>query len=41
MAMLFRDVFVGMASDPPDLHALATQHGRIALQGLLTDIDGG
>jgi AcrR family transcriptional regulator len=35
MAMLFREVFGGVAADPPDLQALADQHGHTALHGLL------
>ena len=35
MAMLFRDVFGGISSQPPDLARLAEQHGRTILQGLL------
>ena len=35
MAVLFRDVFAGAASDPPDLATLAEQHGRTVLRGLL------
>jgi len=34
MAMLFREVFSGIATDPPDLEALATQHARTALRGV-------
>ena len=36
MAMLFREVFGEVATDPPDLQALAGQHARTALNGLLT-----
>jgi AcrR family transcriptional regulator len=36
MAMLFREVFGGVATDTPDLQALAGQHARTALHGLLT-----
>jgi AcrR family transcriptional regulator len=36
MAMLFREVFGGIGTDPPDLRALAGQHARTALHGLLT-----
>ena len=35
MAMLFREVFGGVAANPPDLPALADQHARTALRGLL------
>ena len=35
MAMLFREVFSGVAADPPDLQVLAAQHARTALRGLL------
>ena len=35
MAMLFREVFGGAAANPPDLQALADQHARTALSGLL------
>ena len=35
MAMLFREVFGGVAANPPDLQALADQHARTALHGLL------
>jgi hypothetical protein len=35
MAMLFREVFAGVAAKPPDLQALANQHARTALRGLL------
>jgi AcrR family transcriptional regulator len=35
MGVLFRDVFAGIAPDPPDLHALAAQHARTVLGGLL------
>jgi AcrR family transcriptional regulator len=35
MAMLFREVFGGVGTDPPDLQALADQHARAALRGLL------
>jgi AcrR family transcriptional regulator len=44
MAMLFREVFGSVAANPPDLNALADQHSRTALRGLLTpaieDADG-
>jgi hypothetical protein len=36
MAMLFREVFGEVGTDPPDLQALAGQHARTALNGLLT-----
>jgi AcrR family transcriptional regulator len=36
MAVLFGEVFAGIAPDPPDLHALAAQHAPILLEGLLT-----
>jgi AcrR family transcriptional regulator len=35
MAMLFREVFGGVAANPPDLQALSDQHARTALRGLL------
>ena len=35
MAMLFGEVFGGVAANPPDLPALADQHARAALHGLL------
>ena len=35
MAMLFREVFAGVGANPPDLEALADQHARTALRGLL------
>jgi hypothetical protein len=35
MAMLFGEVFGGVAANPPDLQALADQHARTALRGLL------
>jgi hypothetical protein len=35
MAMLFREVFGGVGAHPPDLQALADQHARAALRGLL------
>jgi AcrR family transcriptional regulator len=35
MAMLFREVFSEVGADPPDLAALADQHARTALSGLL------
>ena len=35
MAMLFREVFGEVGADPPDLQALADQHARSALRGLL------
>jgi AcrR family transcriptional regulator len=35
MAMLFREVFGGVSADPPDLAALADQHARTAMHGLL------
>ena len=37
MAMLFRDVFADVASDPPDVARLAEQHGRTVVRGLLVD----
>jgi len=44
MAMLFREVFGSVAANPPDLNALADQHSRTALRGLLRpaigDADG-
>ena len=36
MAMLFGEVFGGVAANPPDLQALADQHARTALTGLFT-----
>ena len=36
MAALFGEVFGAIAIDPPDLQAVATQHARTALVGLLT-----
>ena len=45
MAMLFREVFGGVDANPPNLPALADQHARTALRGLLTptkeSADGG
>lgn len=35
MAMLFREVFGEVTANPPDLQALADQHARTALRGLL------
>ena len=35
MAMLFREVFAGVGASPPDLRALADQHARTSLRGLL------
>ena len=35
MAMLFGEVFGGVTANPPDLPALANQHARTALHGLL------
>jgi transcriptional repressor AefR-like protein len=35
MAMLFREVFAGVGANLPDLQALADQHARAALRGLL------
>jgi AcrR family transcriptional regulator len=40
MAMLYREVFGGVGTDPPDLQALADQHARTALRGLLTPPKG-
>ena len=34
MAALYREVFAGIAKDPPDLEALAKEHARTALCGL-------
>jgi len=34
MGALFREVFAGVAADPPDLAALAALHGRLALRAL-------
>jgi AcrR family transcriptional regulator len=41
MAMLFREVFGGVGTDPPDLQVLAGQHARTALHGLLMPTSGG
>lgn len=35
MAILFGEVFGGVGANPPDLQALANQHARTALRGLL------
>jgi AefR-like transcriptional repressor, C-terminal domain len=35
MAVLYREVFGDAVTDAPDLAALATQHGRTVLHGLL------
>jgi AcrR family transcriptional regulator len=40
MALLFREVFAGIAPEPPDLEALAIQHARTALRGLLRQTAG-
>jgi AcrR family transcriptional regulator len=40
MAILFREVFGGVGADPPDLQALADQHARTALRGLLLPTTG-
>ena len=40
MAMLFRAVFGEAGGNPPDLQALAEQHARTALRGLLLPIAG-
>ncbi|HEY1887542.1 MAG TPA: hypothetical protein VGG86_16115 [Roseiarcus sp.] len=40
MAMLFREVFGGVAANPPDLPALAELHARPALHGLLMAATG-
>jgi len=40
MAMLFREVFSGVGASPPDLQALADQHARTALRGLLMPTTG-
>lgn len=40
MAMLFREVFGGAGGNPPDLQALADQHARTALGGLLMPTTG-
>jgi hypothetical protein len=40
MAMLFREVFGGIGANPPDLQALADQHARTALRGLLMPTTG-
>jgi AcrR family transcriptional regulator len=39
MAMLFREVFGGVGPDPPGLQALADQHARTVLHGLLLPTD--
>jgi AcrR family transcriptional regulator len=41
MAMLFGEVFGGVSANPPDLQALADQHARTALRGLLIPATGG
>jgi hypothetical protein len=40
MAMLFREVFGGVGGNPPDLPALAEEHARTALRGLLMPMPG-
>jgi hypothetical protein len=40
MAMLFREVFGGVGAIAPDLQALANQHARATLRGLLLPTDG-
>ena len=40
MAVLFREVFGGVGANPPDLQALAEQHARTALRGLLLPMAG-
>jgi AcrR family transcriptional regulator len=40
MAMLFREVFGGVGTNSPDLQALAGQHARTALHGLLSSPSG-
>jgi alkylhydroperoxidase family enzyme len=40
MAMLFREIFGGAGANPPDLQALADQHARTALRGLLMPATG-
>ena len=40
MAMLFGEVFGGVSANPPDLPALADQHARTALRGLLMPATG-
>lgn len=40
MAMLFGEVFGGVDASPPDLEALAGQHARTALRGLLMPTGG-
>ena len=40
MAMLFGEVFGSVGANPPDLQALADQHGRTALRGLLMPSPG-
>ena len=40
MAMLFGEVFGGVGANPPDLRALADQHARTALRGLLMPMTG-
>jgi AcrR family transcriptional regulator len=41
IAMLFREVFGGVGANPPDLRALADQHARTVLRGLLMPATGG
>jgi len=40
IAMLFGEVFGGVGANPPDLRALADQHARTALRGLLMPMTG-
>jgi hypothetical protein len=40
MAMLFGEVFGGATANPPDLPALADQHARTVLRGLLMPAPG-
>jgi len=35
MAVLYREVFGDVSTDPPNLQALATQHARTVLNGML------
>lgn len=41
MAALYRNVFADIAAQPPDLKALAAQHARTALTGMLAKPEGG
>ena len=37
MAMLYRSVFQGISKDLPDLNALAAQHAKTILSGLINE----